>query len=117
MMILNVLLAAPAANGQQGGGSMQFVFLLGMILVFWFFMIRPQSKKAKKQKEFINALEKGSKIVTHAGIHGRINKVNEDSTLELEISAGTFLKMEKSSISLELSEAANKADAPAAEKK
>jgi preprotein translocase subunit YajC len=44
------------------------------------FMIRPQAKKAKQQKQFINDLQKGDKIVTIAGIHATINKVNEDGT-------------------------------------
>jgi preprotein translocase subunit YajC len=85
-----------------------------MILVFWLFMIRPQAKKAKQQKTFINDLKRGDKVVTIAGIHGTINKVNEDGTISLEVSPGSYLKIEKSSISLEMSAALNK---PVAETK
>jgi preprotein translocase subunit YajC len=84
-----------------GGGGFQFIFLGGMILVFWLFFIRPQAKKAKLQKTFIDNMGKGEKIVTIAGIHGTINKVNEDGTISLETSPGSYLKIEKSAISME----------------
>ena len=80
-----------------------------MVLVFWLFMIRPQAKKAKQQKTFINDLKKGDKVVTIAGIHGTINKINEDNTIQLEVSPGSYLKIERSTISMEWSAALNKA--------
>ena len=98
------LLQAPP----QGGGTFQLIMLGGIILVFWFFMIRPQAKKAKEQKKFIDNMQKGDKVVTIAGIHGTINKVNEDNTIQLEVSPGSYLKIERSSISLEWSQAINK---------
>ena len=90
-----------AGNPQSGGGSFQLIFLGLMILVFWLFMIRPQAKKAKQQKQFIDNLQKGDKVVTIAGIHGVVSKVNEDNTLSLEISPGSYIKIEKSSISMD----------------
>jgi preprotein translocase subunit YajC len=90
--------------------SMQLIFLGLMILVFWLFMIRPQAKKAKQQKTFINDLKKGDKVVTIAGIHGTINKINEDNTLQLEVSPGSYLKIEKSTISMEMSAGLNKTE-------
>jgi preprotein translocase subunit YajC len=99
-----ILLQAPP----QGGGTFQLVMLGGIIVVFWFFMIRPQAKKAKEQKKFIDGMQKGDKVVTIAGIHGTINKVNEDNTIQLEVSPGSYLKIERSSISLEWSQAINK---------
>ncbi|MFM1929195.1 MAG: preprotein translocase subunit YajC [Bacteroidota bacterium] len=98
------LLQAPP----QGGGTFQLIMLGGIIVVFWFFMIRPQAKKAKEQKKFIDNMQKGDKVVTIAGIHGTINKVNEDNTIQLEVSPGSYLKIERSSISLEWSQAINK---------
>jgi preprotein translocase subunit YajC len=98
-----ILLQAP-----QQGGTFQLIMLGGIILVFWFFMIRPQAKKAKEQKKFIDNMQKGDKVVTIAGIHGTINKVNEDNTIQLEVSPGSYLKIERSSISLEWSQAINK---------
>jgi preprotein translocase subunit YajC len=100
---------------QAGGSSFQPMILLGgMILVFYFFMIRPQQKKAKQAKEFQQNLQKGAKIVTIAGIHGTVNKVNEDNTIMLETSPGSYIKIEKSAISIEWSQQINK---PVEEKK
>jgi preprotein translocase subunit YajC len=93
---------------QAGGSSFQFVFLGLMIVVFWLFFIRPQAKKAKQQKGFIENLQKGDKIVTIAGIHGTVNKVNEDGTLSLEINPGSYIKIEKSAISMEWTTQLNK---------
>jgi preprotein translocase subunit YajC len=99
-------------QAQPGGGTLQLVLLGAMILVFWLFMIRPQAKKAKQAKEFQQNLQKGDKIVTIAGIHGTVNKVNEDgTTIMLETSPGSYMKVEKSAISIEWSQALNKAAA------
>lgn len=111
-MYLNSVLLA--GNPQQGGGMVQLVMMGAIILVFWLFMIRPQAKKAKEQKKFVDDMQKGDKVVTIAGIHGTINKINEDGTLQLEVSPGSYLKIEKSTISMEWTAAINK---PAAEKK
>ena len=91
-----------------GGGYMQLILLVGMILVFWLFMIRPQAKKAKQAKSFQENLQKGDKIVTIAGIHGRVNKMNEDGTIDLETSPGSYMKIEKSAISMEMTANVNK---------
>jgi preprotein translocase subunit YajC len=101
-----VLLQTPAPGGGMGG--FQFIFLGLMIVVFWLFFIRPQAKKAKLQKSFIENMQKGDKVVTIAGIHGKINKMNDDGTIELEVSPGSYIKIEKSSISLEWSNQLNK---------
>ncbi|MBS1928913.1 MAG: preprotein translocase subunit YajC [Chitinophagaceae bacterium] len=94
-------------NGK--GGSTSTLIMMGlMIAVFYFFMIRPQAKKAKQQKKFINDLQKGDKIVTIAGIHGTINKV-DDNTIMLETSPGSYIKIEKSAISMEWTSNLNKA--------
>lgn len=106
--ISSLLQAAPNA------GMMQLVLLGGMILVFYFFMIRPQAQKAKNAKKFQESLEKGTKIVTIAGIHGRVNKVNDDGTIDIEVSPGSYLKIEKSAISMEWSNQLNKTAASAA---
>jgi preprotein translocase subunit YajC len=100
-----------------GGSSFMPFFFVAMILVFWLFFIRPQAKKQKQQKTFIDSLQKGDKVVTIAGIHGIINKVNEDGTVNLEISPGLSVKMEKASISMEMTNQANKPDATTPAKK
>lgn len=97
------------AGAPAGGATLQLVLLGGMILVFWLFMIRPQAKKAKLAKQFQQDLQKGAKIVTIAGIHGTVNKINEDgTTIMLETSPGSYIKIEKSAISIEWSQALNK---------
>lgn len=92
-----------AAQAPQGSGYTTLLFFVLMFVVFYFFMIRPQNKKAKKQREFVSKLEKGLKVVTLSGVHGRVDKVNADSTLDLEVNPGVYIKVEKSSISMELS--------------
>lgn len=72
-----------------------------MALVFYFFMIRPQQKKIKTEKEFEKSLKLGDRVVTKSGIHGKIAELGE-TTIVLETMSGK-LKMERSSISLELS--------------
>ena len=106
-----------AAPGGGSAGTFQMILLGGMILVFWLFMIRPQAKKAKIAKKFQEDMQKGDKIVTIAGIHGTVNKVNEDGTIMIETSPGSYLKIEKSAISIEWSQNANKAITAAADKK
>ena len=103
MNILFLLQSTP------GGGYSTLFLLAGMILVFWLFMIRPQAKKAKMAKQFQENMQKGDKIVTIAGIHGRVNRVNEDGTIEVETSPGSYLKIEKSAISMEWTQNINKA--------
>jgi preprotein translocase subunit YajC len=98
-------------------GTMQMVMLGAMVLVFWLFFIRPQAKKAKQQKTFIENLGKGDKVVTIAGIHGRINRLNDDNTISLEINPGSYITIEKSAISMEMTAQVNKAMAAPAEKK
>jgi preprotein translocase subunit YajC len=99
-----------------GGGSVQLLLLGGMILVFWLFMIRPQAKKAKLAKKFQEDMQKGDKIVTIAGIHGTVNRVNEDGTIQIETSPGSYLKIEKSAISMEWTTNLNKPVATADKK-
>ena len=82
------------------GQLQQFLPFLLMFVVIYFFMIRPQQKRAKNEKEFESALKVGDKIITKSGIHGKIAELT-DSTVILETMAGK-LKMERSSISLEL---------------
>ena len=106
MQLLSIFLMM---DPQGKGGSSGTLIMMGlMILVFWLFMIRPQAKKAKKQKEFINNMQKGDKIVTIAGIHGKVNKLNDDNTIELETSPGSYIKIERSAISMEWTANINK---------
>jgi len=80
-------------------------FLL-MFVVFYFFMIRPQQSKIKKEKEFESALKVGEKIITKSGIHGKIAEIAE-TTVVIETMSGK-LKMERSALSMEMTAALNK---------
>src|ERR1700751_1949469 len=109
-----VLLQVNKANASY----LNFLVIGAMILVFYLFMIRPQAKKAKIAKKFQEEMQKGDKIVTIAGIHGKINKINYDGTTsDIETSPGSYLKIEKSAISMEWMQNLNQAAmSPAAKK-
>ncbi len=83
-----------------------FLPMLLIIVVFYFFMIRPQMKKAKDHKNYVQELKKGDKVITTSGIHGKIVDMN-DTTFLIEVESGTKIRFEKSSISLEASKALN----------
>ncbi|HTR29278.1 MAG TPA: preprotein translocase subunit YajC [Puia sp.] len=108
-----VLLQVNNANASY----LNFLVIGAMILVFYLFMIRPQAKKAKLAKKFQEEMQKGDKIVTIAGIHGKVNKVNDDGTIDMETSPGSYLRIEKSAISIEWTQNANKATTALADKK
>ena len=76
-----------------------------MIVVFYFFMIRPQQKKAKQEKEFESALKVGDRVITKSGIHGRISEL-ADTTIVIETMAGK-IKFERAAISTELTQKLN----------
>ncbi len=99
-MIATVLLEA-------GGMGTQQLIMFGLIaVVFYFFMIRPQVKKQKDQKKYVEELKKGDKIVTTAGIHGRIYEV-ADTTFLVETEGGGRIRFDKSAVSLEASKLLN----------
>ena len=75
-----------------------------IMVVFYFFMIRPQVKKAKDHKKLVEDLKKGDKIVTTAGIHGRIVDMNE-TTFLIEVEGGTKIRFDKTAISLDATKA------------
>jgi preprotein translocase subunit YajC len=83
-----------------------FLPFLLMFVVIYFFMIRPQQKKIKQEKEFESSLKVGDKIITKSGFHGKIAELSE-GTAVIETMSGK-LKIERSAISLELTAAANK---------
>ncbi len=92
-----ILDAAPAA-APAGGGSSMLIFILLMILIFYFFMIRPQQKKQKKLEEARNNLQRGDKVVTIGGIHGKITDI-KDNTFTIEIAHDVRIEVDKAAIS------------------
>jgi preprotein translocase subunit YajC len=92
---------------QAAAGGNMLSTLVPMVLimvVFYFFMIRPQVKKAKDHKKLVADLGKGDKIVTTAGIHGKIVDMNE-TTFLIEVESGTKIRFDKSAISLDATKA------------
>lgn len=75
----------------------QLLFFGGFILIFYFLMWRPQSKRAKEHRNLVSSLSKGDEVITNGGIAGKINKVSEDFIL-LEIAEGVELKIQKVAI-------------------
>jgi len=99
----------------QGPSPMPSLFIMiGMIVVMYFFMIRPQAKRAKEQKKFAESIGTGERVITTAGIHGTIQRVNEDGTLQIEVGRGTFMTIERSAVSMELTTAWKKKNEAAA---
>lgn len=101
--MLNTILMAQQPNSSP---VMTFLPLILIAVVFYFFMIRPQTKRMKDQKNFITNLKKGDKIVTVGGIHGKIAEINDDTFL-MEIENGVKMKIDRISVSLEASKKLN----------
>jgi preprotein translocase subunit YajC len=94
---MNTLLLQAAGNS----GLINLVFIGLMIIVFYFFMILPQKRKAKEQRTFMEDLQKGDEIVTASGILGRINKI-EGNIVTVDIGNKTFMRVTRNAISQEL---------------
>jgi preprotein translocase subunit YajC len=80
----------------------QFIPLILIIVVFYFFMIRPQLKKAKEQKKFRENIKVGDKVVTIGGIHAKISEI-QDTTFIITVEGGVKLKIEKNAVSMDSS--------------
>jgi preprotein translocase subunit YajC len=104
-MITTILLQAGAPAG--GGGMSTLIMIAMMGIVFYFFMIRPQMKKAKTEKQFKETIKKGDKIITIGGIHGKILEVSDGSHYIIEVEGQNRLKIEKSAINVEATKVLN----------
>lgn len=92
---------AGAAAGPAGGMIGQLVMLGGFVVIFWFLIWRPQSKRAKEHKQLLAALAKGDEVVTTGGIAGKVVAV-ADEFVTLQVSDNVELKFQKSSIAATL---------------
>jgi preprotein translocase subunit YajC len=102
-MIQGIFLQAQSSGS---GMTTQLLFMVAIVAVFYFFMIRPQQKKAKDQKKFTEEIKVGDKVVTLGGAHGRIAELDGD-TFVLEVERGGRIRFSKSAISMESSKAVN----------
>ena len=100
MTLLNILLQ----QQHPGGGMQTLVFFLLIIVVFYFFMIRPQMRKAKLERGFREKVQKGDKVVTIGGIHGKIVEVDA-TTFLIEVDSNVKLRIEKNSIAVDATKA------------
>ncbi|MBQ6726431.1 MAG: preprotein translocase subunit YajC [Bacteroidales bacterium] len=96
MEFLSIFLqqAAPQA---KGGGMGFWIMMILFIAIFYLFLIRPQQKRQKKEREFREKLQKGDRVVTSGGIHGKVHEIN-DNTIVIEISNQVYITVEKSFI-------------------
>ncbi|MGV3638275.1 MAG: preprotein translocase subunit YajC [Flavobacteriales bacterium] len=109
MLTATFLLQAKPQQGQDWS----FFLMMGLLMVvFYFFMIRPQQKKAKEAKAFRESLQKGTKVVTIGGLHGKVVEV-ADTTILLEVDSNVRLRFEKSAIAMDSSQQLNEATAKA----
>ncbi len=84
----------------SGGGMSTIIMMVLLFVVFYFFMIRPQQKKAKDARKFREGLQKGAKVVTIGGIHGKVVDVS-DTTVLMEVSDGVKMRFEKSAVAMD----------------
>jgi len=100
--ILFIIAQTPAGAGTS---SVNMLLMMGlMIVVFYFFMIRPQMKRQKEMTKFRSALQKGDKIVTTGGIYGKIDEI-KDNIIILEVALNVKLKVDKSVVLKDMSDA------------
>ncbi len=93
----------------QAAGGLSITSILPfalIIVVFYFFMIRPQVKKQKEQKSFTESLKKGDKVITTSGMHGRVIEI-ADTTILLETEGGHKIRFNKAAVSLDDTKAVN----------
>jgi preprotein translocase subunit YajC len=97
---MNLLSVPLAATPGQPSSMPTIIMMVLLFVVFYFFMIRPQQKKAKEARKFRDSLQKGARVVTIGGAHGKVVEVN-DKTVLLEVSDGVKIRFEKSAIAMD----------------
>lgn len=95
LLVLSMAAAAPSAS--PGAFFTQIFPLLLIFVVFYFFLIRPQQKRAKEHEATINAVQRGDDVVTGGGLMGKVTKVADDY-VEVEIAQGVKVKAVKSTL-------------------
>ena len=100
-MLNTILMMQP--EGSEANPLMSFLPLLLIVVVFYFFMIRPQMKRQKETRKFREGLAKGDKVVTTGGIYGKITEIKE-TTIVLEIAKDVQIKVDKNGIIKDMSD-------------
>ena len=99
-MLLNIiLLMMPQGEGGGGGGLMSFLPFILIIVVMYFLMIRPQMKRQKERQRMIDAIQKGDKVVTSGGVHGKITGFTDDGKIVIiQVDEKVKLNVDRSAI-------------------
>jgi preprotein translocase subunit YajC len=97
MTQLNYVLLMMGQGEEQGNPMSMLVFMGIIVVVFYFFMIRPQMKKRKEVQKFRNEMKQGDKIMTIGGIHGKVNAIKDNAVI-IEVEGGVLLKVDKNAI-------------------
>ncbi|MFV0378308.1 MAG: preprotein translocase subunit YajC [Mangrovibacterium sp.] len=100
---MNYLLMAAPQNGAEANPLMTFLPMILVIVVFYFFMIRPQVKRQKELKKFRESLEKGDKVVTTGGIYGKVAEIKDNYVL-LQVDDNVKLRVDKSAVVKDMSD-------------
>ena len=82
----------------SGQGFAQFIPLILIFIIFYFFLIRPQQKRVKDHKAMVESLKRGDEVITSGGIIGVVDRVMEDDRLEVTIGEGTKVQIIKSTV-------------------
>jgi len=100
-------MAEGAQAAQQPGGE-QFILLIGMVVLFYFILIRPQQKRAKEHKKMVSEISKGDEVITNGGILGKVNNVGEQY-LTLEIADNVEIRLQNHAVATVLPKGSIKA--------
>ena len=98
---------AQPQNGAEPNPLMSFLPLILIVVVFYFFMIRPQMKRQKELRKFRESIQKGDNVVTTGGIYGKVAEIKE-TTILLQVDEGVKLKVDKSAVVKDMSDVAQK---------
>ena len=88
---------ADAAQKTPNNGWMTWVMLIGLFVIMWLFMIRPQRKAQKEQEKFLNSIENGTRVITAGGIYGVVVEVKEN-TLLIEVDKDVKIRVSKNAV-------------------
>ncbi|TQV76836.1 preprotein translocase subunit YajC [Aliikangiella marina] len=100
-MFISNAMAAPAGGAAAGSGMSTLIMMVLFGVVFYFLLIRPQSKRAKEHKSMIESIQKGDEVVTSGGILGKVNKIT-DNFIVLTVANNVDMKFQKHSITATL---------------
>jgi preprotein translocase subunit YajC len=96
-LLIPVAHAQTAPAAAQGGGTQTLIFMIVMVGVFYFIMIRPQMKRAKEHRDLLAKLQKGDEVITSGGLVGRVDEIG-DSFITLEVADGVRMKFQRVAI-------------------